>query len=87
MKKGEMDNAKRRALNLFDQWNGVTGFVVEHTSYYYELQSLIEDAVECGVQAASGIYERLECEEAAQLSLESDGAISDAPPAGCDISG
>jgi hypothetical protein len=41
MKKGELDNAKRRALNIFDAWNNVTGFVNEHTSYYYELQGVI----------------------------------------------
>jgi len=62
MKKGKLDNAKRRALNLFDDWNNVTGLVVEHTGYYYELQGLIEDAVECGVQAALGIYGPLKCE-------------------------
>jgi len=65
MKTGELDNAKRRALNLFDAWNTTTGFVAEHTGYYYELQGLIEDAVECGVQAALGIYECLQSEEGA----------------------
>jgi hypothetical protein len=60
--KGQMDSAIRRALNLFDQWNGVTGFVTEHTSYYYELQAVIEDAVHCGAQAALGIREPLESE-------------------------
>jgi len=60
MKQGELDNAKRRALDLFDEWNNVTGFVIEHTSYYYELQGVIEDAVECGAQAALGIYKPLE---------------------------
>lgn len=63
MKQGELDNARRRALNLFDNWNNTTGFVEEHTGYYYELQGLIEDAVRCGVQAALGVHESLECEE------------------------
>jgi len=62
MTKGELDNAKRRALNLFDAWNEVTGFVDEHSSYYYEMQSVVEDAVECGAQAASGVHVPLECE-------------------------
>lgn len=62
MKRGELANAKRRALNIFDSWNNITGYVTEHTSYYYELQSIIEDAVECGAQAACGVYEKLECE-------------------------
>lgn len=63
MKQGELDNAKRRALNLFDAWNNITGFVTEHTSYYYELQGIIEDAVECGAQAALGIHQLLDSEE------------------------
>lgn len=52
MKKGEVDNAIRKALNLFDEWNDVTGIFQKHTGYYYEMQSLIEDAVRCGIKAA-----------------------------------
>ena len=63
MKRGEVDNATRRALNIFDSWNRSTGFVEEHTSYYYELQGIIEDAVHCGIQAALRIEEQLESEE------------------------
>lgn len=63
MKQGEIESAIRRALNLFDKWNGVTGFVTEHTSYYYELQGVITDAVHCGAQAATGDYRTLEAEE------------------------
>jgi hypothetical protein len=37
MKQGELNRAKRRALNLFDAWNEITGFVPEHTGSYYEL--------------------------------------------------
>ena len=61
--KGELDFAKRRALNLFDKWNDITGFVVPFTSYYYELQGIIEDAVHCGAQVAIGIHELLESEK------------------------
>jgi hypothetical protein len=57
-----MDGAVRRTLNIFDEWNRVTGFVPEHTSYYYEIQSCLEDAVHCGAQAASEVYEPLESE-------------------------
>lgn len=60
---GEMEYAKRRALNIFDKWNDITGFVPKFTSYYYEIQSVIEDAVDCGAQVALGINEKLECEE------------------------
>jgi hypothetical protein len=63
MKKGELDNAIRRALNIFDIWNDVTGFVEKNTGYYYEIQSVIEDAVHCGAQAAVGVYKKLETEE------------------------
>lgn len=62
MTNGEMEFAKRRALNLFDKWNDCTGFVPKFTGYYYEVQGLIEDAVECGAQAAVGVHEILESE-------------------------
>jgi len=63
MKKGEIDNAIRRALNLFDNWNNITGFVAKHTGYYYEIQSIIEDAVHCGVQVALKDFKKLDGEE------------------------
>ena len=63
MTKGELDDAIRRALNIFGSWNEVTGFAAPHTSYYYELQAVIEDAVHCGAQAATGDYRKLESEE------------------------
>jgi len=50
MTQGEIDTAEREALNFFDRWNEVTGFVQKHTGYYYELQSIIEDAVHIGIQ-------------------------------------
>lgn len=63
MTKGQLEYAKRRALNLFDKWNNVAGAVEKHTGWYYEFQSVIEDAVECGAQAALGIEEQLEAEK------------------------
>jgi len=62
MTNGELESAIRRALNIFDDWVEVTGFVTKHTSYYYELQSLIEDAVHCGAQQATGDLHKLESE-------------------------
>jgi hypothetical protein len=50
--KGEIDYAIRRALNKFDEWNDSTGYVPKFCGYYYELQSIIEDAVHCGFQRA-----------------------------------
>lgn len=61
--KGEIEFAKRRAMNIFDKWNDVTGLVPKFTSYYYEIQSCVEDAVECGVQVGVGVHELLESEE------------------------
>ena len=33
------------------------------SSYWYEMQAVIEDAVHCGAQAATGDFKRLENEE------------------------
>ena len=52
MQKGEVESAERRALNLFDKWNDVTGYVPKHCGYYYELQAVVKDAVHCGIQQA-----------------------------------
>lgn len=49
---GKVHDAERFALTEFDKWNDVTGFVATGTSYYYELQSVIEDAVHIGIQMA-----------------------------------
>jgi hypothetical protein len=59
----QMEDAKIRALTIFDQWNDVTGAVAKNTGWYYELQSVIEDAVECGVQAGLGIFMPLQVEK------------------------
>ncbi len=52
MTKGKIEKAERVALNLFDKWNECTGVVQEHTSYYYEMQACITDAVHIGIQMA-----------------------------------
>ena len=52
--RGRLEQAKRHALHNFDEWNSVTGFPTPHTSYYYEITSLIEDAVEFGFGVAHG---------------------------------
>ncbi len=53
MKRGQVEKAERLALNEFDKWNDVTGFVQEDTGYYYELQAVITDAVHIGIQMAT----------------------------------
>ena len=62
MKQGEVHSAERRALNLFDSWNDVTGFVEKHTSYYYEMQAVVTDAVHCGIQQALNDFKPLDSE-------------------------
>lgn len=59
---GRLNDAIRRALNILDGWNDVAGAVEKHTGTYYELQSVVEDAVRCGAQAACGVHELLESE-------------------------
>jgi len=62
MKVVQMKDAERRALNILDKWLETTGVVSKDGGYYYELQGVVEDAVKCGVQAASGVHEPLESE-------------------------
>ena len=62
MTKGQIETAKRRALNIFDKWVECTGFVEKDTGYFYELQGIIEDAVHCGAQAATRNFKKLESE-------------------------
>lgn len=59
---GKLKNAQRRALNIFDKWNNVTGYFQKDSGYYYEIQSVIEDAVHCGTQAACNVAEPLSSE-------------------------
>ena len=51
-----MDTAK----TIFNAWNDVTGAVVEGTSWYYELESVIEDIVKLSFGA--GVLYREEAE-------------------------
>ena len=52
MTKGELDYAIRQALNKFDDWNDSTGALAKGTSWYYEAQGCIEDAVRIGARVA-----------------------------------
>jgi hypothetical protein len=63
MTKGQIEHAIFRARRLFEDWNEVTGCFTKHTSYYYEILGVIEDAVHCGAQEALGVYEPLEAEK------------------------
>ena len=56
MNKGELEFAIRMALNNFDQWVDATGALAKGTSYYFECQGVIEDAVKIGsIVATYGI--------------------------------
>lgn len=56
MNKGELEYAIRMALNNFDQWVDATGAFAKGTSYYFECQGVIEDAVKIGsIVATFGI--------------------------------
>lgn len=63
MNKNQLDYAIRRALNIFDQWNDVTGIFTRDCSAYGEITGIIEDAVHCGAQEALGDFKKLESEE------------------------
>ena len=52
MTQGELDFAIRQALNVFDNWIDATGAIPKGTSYYYEAQGCIEDAVKIGARVA-----------------------------------
>jgi len=52
MTKGQVQDAERKALNVFEQWNDVTGALDPNGSWYREAQSCIEDAVHIGIQMA-----------------------------------
>jgi hypothetical protein len=56
---GEIEFAKRRARNLFDEWNDVTGVIGKFSGYYYEVMACIDDAVDCGFQTALDDYKSL----------------------------
>lgn len=61
MNRGDFDRAKRRALNILDKWLDCTGAIPE--GYRDEIEGVVEDAVEVGVQAALGVKEPLAGEE------------------------
>lgn len=52
MTKEQVLYAERKALEVFDKWNDVTGIVVPCSGYYSEIKGVIEDAVHIGIQMA-----------------------------------
>jgi hypothetical protein len=52
---GEKEYAGRKALEHFDKWNDITGYPEKLSSYYYEITSIITDAVDIGAKVALGL--------------------------------
>lgn len=61
MTKRQVSKAVRRALTIFDKWNEITG-CFPNGSYLAEIESIIEDAVHCGIQEALEDFKKLESE-------------------------
>lgn len=70
MTKGQLDYANFRARRIFEDWNDLTGAVPRGSSLYYELLSVLEDAVHCGAQTALGICEPLDSEDDLRARIE-----------------
>jgi hypothetical protein len=69
---GELNAAKRRALRIFDHWVGVTGVLGD--GYRWEVESIIEDAVEIGAQHALNDMRLLEAETEIAVGIAADAA-------------
>jgi hypothetical protein len=63
MKKNELNDAIRRARNILQDWCETTGAIEVGTSYYYELQGVVDDAVHCGAQGETKNFSQLESEK------------------------
>jgi hypothetical protein len=70
MTKGKVDYALRQALNHFDRWIDATGALEKFTTYYYECQACIEDAVRIGIMVALDIP--IEFDEGGELIDKKD---------------
>jgi hypothetical protein len=55
--------ARSRAIDIYKNWQEITGAIPEQTSTDFEVQGCIEDAVHCGIQHALGIQVPLISEE------------------------
>lgn len=61
MTKGEVADAERKALNVLEEWNDVTGALDSRGSWYRECQAVVEDAVHIGIQMA--LYGKVDRDE------------------------
>lgn len=65
MNKGTVSDAERKALNVLEEWNDVTGALDVNGSWYRECQSVVEDAVHIGIQMA--LYGKVEFDKDGQV--------------------
>lgn len=77
MQKGQHEYAVRKAHELFDAWNDVAGVVHKFSGYYYEILSVIEDAVRVGSMVALGIKFAIEDGEIKQHVTDAETKSSD----------
>lgn len=59
----KIKTANERAIDILMKWNEITGMEDIHGSKLRELCSIIEDAVQIGIQCETGKIERLESEK------------------------
>lgn len=52
---GQKERAERKAKEILDEWLEVTGIIEFNSSWYYELCSIIDYAVQLGAKAALGL--------------------------------
>jgi hypothetical protein len=72
MTKGEREYAVRKAHEVFDRWNDVTGYIPKLGGYYYEALGVIEDAVDIGAMVALGLPIEFDDDERLRLHKMED---------------
>lgn len=68
MTAGQVADAERKALNVLEEWNEVTGALDAKGSWYRECQSVVEDAVHIGIQMA--LYGKVSYDDDKQVVKE-----------------
>lgn len=68
MTKGQVNDAERKALNVLEEWNDITGALDVNGSWYRECQSVVEDAVHIGIQMA--LYGKVKLGEFGEIIKE-----------------
>lgn len=53
--RNQLRRAQRVGKSIFDLWNDANGLCLRDSSLYYELESLLDDAVQIGYEAALGM--------------------------------